>query len=220
MRPDLDGAAIDHVERDIEDDGEADIGDPVITVEQPGDETGRHAHHRNRKRKADNQDRRMFAGGACDGQHVVERHRDVGDDDLDGRLHEGLLGRVAASAAFACRVSCLLLADFAPHLPADPQQQNTAGEQEADDFQELDRDAGERDAQHSCRDDADEDDLLALLRRQPGGGKADDDGVVAGKNQIDDDDLQKRCQTGGGKDFHDATVPRRAMMRDSNMSNG
>ena len=38
-------------------------------------------------------------------------------------------------------------------------------------------------------------------------------GTRAGENKVDNDDLQKRCQTGSGKDFHDATVPRRAMMR-------
>src|SRR5262245_16732887 len=36
-RPDLQHAAIDHVECDIEDDQQADIGDPAVMVQQPRD---------------------------------------------------------------------------------------------------------------------------------------------------------------------------------------
>ena len=33
----------------------------------------------------------MFVGGAGDGEHIVERHRHVGDDDLGHGLAERLL---------------------------------------------------------------------------------------------------------------------------------
>ena len=97
-----------------------------------------------------------------------------------------------------------LLAQLAPHLPAHPQQQHAAGEQQADHLQELGRDAGEDDAQGCGGDDADDDGAAALLGRQAGGGKADDDGVVAGEHEVDQDDLEQRGQRVGGDEFsHD-----------------
>ena len=100
-----------------------------------------------------------------------------------GRLHLGLgLGLVVGR----------LLAQFAPHLPAHPQQQQAAGQQQADDGQQLDGDQGEADAQHDGGGQADQDRLLALLRRQGGGGQAHGDGVVAGQHQIDHQHLAER----------------------------
>ena len=91
----------------------------------------------------------------------------------------------------------VLFAQLAPHLPAHPQQQDAAGEQQADDLQQLDRDAGEPDAHHGRRGDAPEDHLGALVLRQAGGGQADHDGVVAGQHQVDHDDLEQRSQSFG-----------------------
>ena len=42
--------------------------------------------------------------------------------------------------------------------------------------------------------DADQDRLLALTLGKPGGCKPDNDRIVAGKHQVDHDDLEKRCQ--------------------------
>jgi hypothetical protein len=44
-----------------------------------------------------------------------------------------------------------LLAQFAPHLPADPQQQDAAGQQQADHAQQPGGDQGKADAQHHRR---------------------------------------------------------------------
>ena len=41
-----------------------------------------------------------------------------------------------------------VVAQLAPHLPGDPEQQKAAGEQQADDGQELDRDQREQDPGH------------------------------------------------------------------------
>ena len=48
-------------------------------------------HQRDGKRQAEYQNHRMLARRACDGQHVVERHRDVSDRDLPYGLAKRLL---------------------------------------------------------------------------------------------------------------------------------
>ena len=83
-------------------------------------------------------------------------------------------------------------AQLAPHLPAHPQQQQPAGEQQADDLEQLRGDGGEADAHRRGGADPDQDRLGALVFRQAGGGKADDDGIVAGQHQIDEDDFDER----------------------------
>ena len=55
----------------------------------------------------------------------------------------------------------------------------------------CDDDQREGDAQHQRRDDADHDDLLALLGRQARGERADDDRIVAGKHDVDEQDLEE-----------------------------
>ena len=43
----------------------------------------------------------------------------------------------------------------------------------------------------SAASDADHDDLLALLRRKARGQRADDDRIVAGKHDVDEQDLEE-----------------------------
>ena len=85
-------------------------------------------------------------------------------------------------------------AQLAPHLPAHPEQQDAAGQQQADDLQQLHRDAGEADAQDRGGEDADQNRLVALVLGQAGGCKPDDDRIVAGEHQVDHHDLEKCCQ--------------------------
>ncbi len=80
-------------------------------------------------------------------------------------------------------------AQFAPHLPADPGEQQAAKELQADDGKKLYGDGGKPDAENRGGDDADKDRLAAEMRGKTGGGKADDDGVVACQNEIDRNDL-------------------------------
>ncbi len=201
VRLDLPRAAPDHVERDIEDDGEADIGDPAVPVEQPGDEARRHAHQHDRQAEPEHQRERMLARGARHRQHVVERHRDVRQHDLPGGLGEGLARHIRASPCVsAASVSSAFGPRSSRHIfQLHPEQQDAAGEQQADDRQQLDGDAGERDAQHRGGDDADQDGAPALLRRQAGGGEPDDDGIVAGQHQVDHDDLEEGGDRGLGE---------------------
>ena len=82
-------------------------------------------------------------------------------------------------------------AQFAPHLPAHPQQQYAAGQQQADNRQQLDRNRSEGQTQHRRHDDADQDGARPAFGRQAGGGKTDDDRIVAGQHQVDHDDLEQ-----------------------------
>ena len=164
--------------------------------------------------------------GPCDGQHIVQRHGDVGDHDLDQGGRERLardaqgLGRrasavVGGQGGFQLGlglglVVCPLLLQFAPHLPADPQQQDAAREQQADDGQQLHRDQGEADAQDDGGGQADQDGLLPLLGGEGGRREADGHGIVAGQHQIDHQNLAEGCglagEFGRREEFHDARL--------------
>ena len=138
----------------------------------------------------------MLARGARHRQHVVERHRNVRHDDLPGRLREGLAWNVRiARPERGLGFLCAGPAQFAPHFPANPEQQDAAREQQADDRQQLDCHRRKGQAQHRGRNDADQNGPRPAFRRQAGRGKADDDGVVAGQDQVDRHHLQE----GGGE---------------------
>jgi hypothetical protein len=94
-----------------------------------------------------------------------------------------------------------------PHLPAYPEQENTAGQQQPDDLQQLHRDAGEANSQNRGRYDADQYSLGALAFGQTGGCQSDDDRVVAGQHQIDHHDLEKCRQSFRGKHLGHAGPP-------------
>ena len=109
---------------------------------------------------------------------------------------------LAGVLAMACAVAFLgrpaLGAQLAPQLPADPEQQQAAGQRQPDDLQQLGGDDGEQDAQARRGQDAQHEHPGALAFGQAGGDKADDDGVVAGQHQVDQDDLDERAQFGEG----------------------
>ena len=87
-----------------------------------------------------------------------------------------------------------IVADFAPEFPADPEQQQTAGEDQPDDAHQPRHDQREEDTQHQRGADADQDDLLALLGGETGGEGTDDDRVVAGQDEIDHQNRSERGQ--------------------------
>jgi hypothetical protein len=135
--------------------------------------------------------------GAGDGEHVVERHRHVGDDDLHDRLPEGFWFRLAAGGRLAfehvgAAIGVGGALELAPHLPRHPEQKNAPGEQQADDLQQRRRHQGEDDPQRRRGQNAEKDRAPALSLRQSRGGKADDDGVIAGERDVDPDDLKER----------------------------
>src|ERR1700740_2750580 len=98
-------------------------------------------------------------------------------------------------------------AKLAPHLPADPEKNNTAGEQKPDYLQQLCCHAGAYDAKRGRGKNAEYNCTFSLLAGQAGGGKADDEGVVSGQHQVDRDDLnQGRDGSAGDEIGHDASL--------------
>src|SRR6185369_12892877 len=143
MWPHLQHAAVAHVEGHIEDDREADIGDPAVLFQEARDEVGGEPHQRDGEGQAEYQNHRMLARRARDGEHVVERHRDVSDRDLPYGLAQRLLmarsGRRIDRARGRKTLQFRLMMrhlQLAPHLPAYPKQENAAGEQQPDDLQQ------------------------------------------------------------------------------------
>jgi hypothetical protein len=82
-----------------------------------------------------------------------------------------------------------LVLDLAVHLPAHPEQQDAAGERQANDGQQLHGHGRKGDAQRDGSRNAPEDHPGAQIGRHAGGGETNDDGIVAGEDQVDDDDL-------------------------------
>src|SRR5438270_444160 len=120
-RRELERSAIDHLEGDVNDDSEADITDPALLLEYAAEQIGGDAHQRDRQQQAEGEDVGMLTGSTRNREHVIERHRDVGGNDLHGRLPEGLSGgRSSAAATMAERELVRmrgLLAQLPPHLP-------------------------------------------------------------------------------------------------------
>src|SRR5918995_909207 len=164
--PDFEGSTVDHLDSHVENDSKTHVGDPVVLLEQAGDEASGDPHQSNRQDKAEDKDDRMVLCGSRDCQHVVERHRHVGDNNLprclSKRLARGMFGdqailiEVAVLQGFFGLKVLLGMAgpQLAPHLPAHPEQENTAGEKQADDLEELGRETREDDAQDGSRNDA------------------------------------------------------------------
>ena len=81
--------------------------------------------------RPDDQHPRAALGGPGDGQHVVEAHRHVGEKDLHHRLPSVL--SLVPRPVRRLRRGGILPAQFAEHLPADPEQQDAARKRQADD---------------------------------------------------------------------------------------
>ncbi len=99
--------------------------------------------------------------------------------------------KVLRGAGAPAASSVALPAQFAPHLPGHPEQQDAAGQQQADNGEQLDGNQREQDAQHGGGGDADQDGARAPLGRQTRGGEPDHHGIVARQHQVDHDHLEK-----------------------------
>src|SRR5262245_42458628 len=64
---------------------EAEIGDPVITLQPARKHRGAESHECDRQDESEDEDPCMFSCNTGYSEYVVERHRDVGDDDLRHR---------------------------------------------------------------------------------------------------------------------------------------
>jgi len=171
-------------------------------MQQPGDPGGGEPGQGDRQDEAEDQHLRMSPRRPSDGEDIVQRHGKIGDQDLDQGAQQrlGLLrGRSvdARQGGFAPGFLGPAPGDqIAPHLPAHPEQQQAAGQEQADDLQQLHRDQGEA-AQHDHRRAEPQDDRPALepmgqaRRRQ-----ADGDGVVPRQGEVDHHHLREGRQRG------------------------
>src|SRR5688500_3228666 len=66
----VDPAFVDHLDRDIDDHREADIGDPAVAFDIFGDDVRREAHQGDGKDQPDDQDARMLARRTRDREHI------------------------------------------------------------------------------------------------------------------------------------------------------
>ena len=189
LNGDVVGPAPDQMKGDEQDDCQADPGQPAVAFEQVGYEPGGDPHQDDRDDKAGDEHPGVLVGRAGDGQDVVEAHADIGERDLEQGLAERL-GRGAREMRGAG-----IAAEFAVHLPADPEQQQAPRKHEADDRDQPHGDEGERDPQNRREEDADEDGPVFLAIRQPGHRQPHHHGVVASEHEVDEQDL------GEGREF-------------------
>lgn len=71
-RPQLQRAAIDHIARHVDDNGEADIGDPAMLLQQAGDKARGDTHQHDRQAKTEDQRGGMVARSARHREYVIE----------------------------------------------------------------------------------------------------------------------------------------------------
>src|SRR6185437_8725298 len=86
--------AVNHVERDIENDEKTDPGDPRITLEELSDVGRGDGHQYDGDAEADDEYKRRFTCRTGHRQHIVERHRKVGENDGPERRPERRLLRM------------------------------------------------------------------------------------------------------------------------------
>ena len=86
--------------------------------------------------------------------------------------------------------------EFARGLPDHPEQQDAAGQSEAEDVQHFEREQGEGDADDGGAGDTVPDGVAALLAGEAVDGEADDDGVVARQYQVNQQDLEQNDEEG------------------------
>ncbi len=181
--PDLGAAVMDHGEGDIEHDGEPDPGQPAEPVQQPCDQAGGDAHERHGNQQPDGEHRGMLTGGAGNGEHIVQAHGNIGDDDApDG----------GAQAAFGLDGDMVFATvQFARGFPDHPEEQYAPGQREADEGKQLKCDKREADADDCGAGDAGPDSPGPLMRRQTVDSQPDNDGVVTGEHKVDEEDLEQ-----------------------------
>jgi len=201
----------DHVQGDVEDDDQAEEAQPSVALEKAGDPGGGKAHEGDGQQQAHHQDPDVLAGRAGHRQDVVQGHGHVRQQDLRHGLAHGLGTRRRGGLTLEldacgfleglCRLGGLglmPLPELAPHLPAHPEQEDAAGEEKADQLQELDGHYGQTQAQGDGGHETVKDGFAPLFGRQTCGGEADGHGVVSGEGQVDHDDLSKSDQGFGG----------------------
>src|SRR5574343_2049526 len=180
----------DVLQRDVADDGlttdPADQGgaqrdDYREAVHQLDHDLAAKNHQRDADGQAQDQQRHAALGGSGHGDHVVQAHHQVGDQDgADGDPQAGLF------TAFA-----FFLFVTAEQLGADPQQQQAADDLQVGQRQQLGSDHGHHDPQHHGGARAEQDGFFLLVFRQRAGGQRDHHRVVTREDDVDPDDFDQ-----------------------------
>ena len=132
-------------------------------------------------------------GGARNGDHVVEAHHEVRDDD-------GLDGADELAAALDLFMIAVL---GKQELGADPDEKRTARHLEEREVEKHHRAGDQHDAQGDGAGRAPEDALVALALRQVAARHGDHDGIVAAEKNVDHDDLADRSPMQVGKQIEE-----------------
>src|SRR6267142_4362533 len=102
---DIHCSAKDHLNCDVDNDGQADVSNPSMILQKTRNERSGYANHRNGKPQAENHDPWMLACRTCDGQDIVEGHGNVSNDNLQTRLDQCFAGLACGICSSACSSS-------------------------------------------------------------------------------------------------------------------
>src|SRR5579872_392978 len=171
-------AVPDHRYRDVEHHQEAEPGDPAVALQHARHQIRRDTHQHHRQQQAGREHPCAAARRARHGQHVVQAHRQVGQDDLEHGLAERLARRLSGGVAPGT-------AQLSEHAPAHPKQQQAAGQEQADHLEQLQCDGAERDTDCSGAGDSKHDRGAPASGGQPRDGHSHHHGVIAGEGHVD-----------------------------------
>lgn len=171
----------DGLASDPADQGSAQCDDDGEALHELDHQRGAEDHQRDADGQAQDQQDHVALRRGGHGDHVVQAHHQVGDQDgADGDHH------AAMTLGFA-----FILFFAGQQLQADPQQQAAAHDLQEGQLQQLGRDHGQDDPQHHGGAGAEHDGFLLLCGGQRACCEGDDDGVVARQDDVDPDDLQQ-----------------------------
>ena len=139
-------------------------------------------HQRNADGQTQNQQHHIAARSGRHGNHVIQAHDQIGQQDGANGGHHALLGNIA-------RLFSLVFTLEQTH--ANPQQQQAANDFHKRQLHQLGRHHGESNTQHHRSARAEHDGFLLLLGRQATGRQRDHHRVVSRKNDVDPDDLEQ-----------------------------
>ena len=143
-------------------DSEADISDPVVPGEDPGDVRRGQPHEGDGQHQTEDQHPKVVPGDAGHGEDIVQRHGDIGNDDLDTMAERTDFFRCPGIVYGLSAGRCADLPEppvpAAPrdrssrhNSPTHPEEQKAAGQQEPDHLQQIDGQQGKNDPQRGGR---------------------------------------------------------------------
>ena len=177
------GLVRDHLHRGPDEHPRADVDHARKAVDEAQHQRAAPDDDRHADGEADDHEQVAAVRCAGDGEHVVQAHHGVGDDD---RVHRAPERR---HRGFAMAVLALLGQQQAI---GDPDQHQATGEQQAGDLEQPDDDHRHQAAHGDGADRAPDDRAPLQQWRQRARRQRDDHGVVAREHDVDHDDREQR----------------------------